>query len=177
MFLWYHLSYHVLNFTHERDWTNSVLPNPCGGDAITCLCGLFCIPCLTCSNARHLGQSGLVYCLLSCFCNPIAAFLLRQKAREKFWIDGSDCEDFVSWCYNKCTFIIGKLTIDYFRFVHASVIVASTARPPRKSKLPTTKVPSGISRWWGGKSRSPMEIEITLPLNLKSKSSWNLFMT
>ena len=110
MFLWYHLSYHVLNFTHERDWTNSVLPNPCGGDAITCLCGLFCIPCLTCSNARHLGQSGLVYCLLSCFCNPIAAFLLRQKAREKFWIDGSDCEDFVSWCYNKCTFIVGKLT-------------------------------------------------------------------
>ena len=91
----------VMSFTEHcilRDWTNSVLPNPCGGDAITCLCGLFCIPCLTCSNARHLGQSGLVYCLLSCFCNPIAAFLLRQKAREKFWIDGSDCEDFVSWC-------------------------------------------------------------------------------
>ena len=63
----------------------------------------------------------------------------------------------------------------YFRFVPASVIVASTARLPQKSRLPTTKVPSGISRWWGGNSRSPMEIEVTMPL--KSKSSWNLFMT
>ena len=68
----------------------------CCGDISLCLCGLFCWPCLICSNARGLGKSGLIYNILGCFLPCLPVFLLRQNAREKYGIEGGDVEDVVS---------------------------------------------------------------------------------
>ena len=50
-----------------------------------------------------------MYCLLVCFCNPIATFLVRQTTREKYGIDGSDAEDAVSLMVN----VRGLSNVDY----------------------------------------------------------------
>ena len=111
----------------SNEWTHAILPNPCGGDANTFFWGCCCVPCLTCSNARHLAAFPVsifktsdktpsdrkvlcnTYCLLVCFCNPIATFLVRQTTREKYGIDGSDAEDAVSLMVN----VRGLSNVDY----------------------------------------------------------------
>ena len=79
-----------------NNWTNEVLPNPCGGDLNTFLAGWCCFPLLPCANAAHLGQSGPAFTILACWCNPLAVFLLRRETRRQYGIAGSELEDAVS---------------------------------------------------------------------------------
>ena len=68
----------------------------CWESPLSCVIG-WCFPCLlSCSNARHLDKQGVVYSCFSCCNTPFANFLLRDEARKKFGIKGSDLEDLVS---------------------------------------------------------------------------------
>ena len=68
----------------------------CWETPLSCVIGC-CFPCiLTCSNARHLEKQGAVYTCLSCCETPLANYLLRDQARKKYGIKGSDLEDLVS---------------------------------------------------------------------------------
>ena len=46
-----------------------------------------------CQNAKRLDESCCLYSILTCFCPCVSLTLLRGKARAKYDIDGSCCED------------------------------------------------------------------------------------
>ena len=56
---------------------------------------LCCAPCLVYDTAEEIGESGILYGLLTCFLPCIGAMLLRRKIRKKYNIEGSDlgCQD------------------------------------------------------------------------------------
>ena len=56
-------------------------------------CGYWCGPCQMGNNAERLGDSYLLCCLASCIVPCIPIFLLRQKTRERYGIDGGSCGD------------------------------------------------------------------------------------
>ena len=66
------------------------------------LCGWCCGPCLLCQNANKMGESPVLYCLLSCITPCIPLFLLRQKLRERNGIDGETSHDAVASCCCAC---------------------------------------------------------------------------
>ena len=62
---------------------------------LTGLCGTCCGPCLSYGNAENLGENGIFYCFLWCFCTPcLPSLLLRRKVREKYRIQVSLIHDF-----------------------------------------------------------------------------------
>ena len=58
-----------------------------------CFCGSLCLPCIICVNSQALGESGPVFSLLSCCFPCLPTFRLRQAARKKYDIAGSDEDD------------------------------------------------------------------------------------
>ena len=64
-------------------------PDGCG----TCCCVLCCLPCDAYKTAERIGESGVLYGLLTCFLPCIGAMLLRRKIRKRYNIKGSDLED------------------------------------------------------------------------------------
>lgn len=60
-------------------------------------CKVFCCsPCVTCNNGEAVEKDGCVWCLISCCLPDIASALFRSSAREKYGIEGEECEDWVS---------------------------------------------------------------------------------
>jgi len=53
---------------------------------------------MICSNASGLEENGGLYCLLACCCPIVGVFLLRQKAREKYGIEGDMMNDLLCTC-------------------------------------------------------------------------------
>ena len=62
----------------------------------TC-CKVFCCsPCVVCNNGEAVEKDGCLWCLISCCLPDIASALFRSSAREKYGIEGDECEDWVS---------------------------------------------------------------------------------
>merc|ERR1712018_173048 len=74
----------------------------CMADGGNFLCGWCCGPCLLCQNANKMGESPVLYCLLSCIAPCIPLFLLRQKLRERNGIDGETSHDIIAACCCAC---------------------------------------------------------------------------
>jgi len=74
-----------------NEWKHGICG--CTHSCEVCLCGTFLPCCLTCQNAEKLGKSGPLYFLLGCIAPCIPILLLRQKAREKYNIEGSTLGD------------------------------------------------------------------------------------
>jgi len=77
--------------TNGNQWKQGLLN--CCGDVEICCCGLCCTPCLTYNTANDMGKSGLLYCLLGCIMPCIPTLLLRQEARERYYIEGDTAGD------------------------------------------------------------------------------------
>merc|ERR1712243_503681 len=85
-------------------WSHSLFG--CFDNIGTCFYGYCCGCCMMLQSASNLGESSCLYCLLSCLTPVVPLFLLRTKAREKYGIDGSTGEDFLTafccaGCYNR----------------------------------------------------------------------------
>merc|ERR1712083_728200 len=75
----------------EAEWQHGLCG--CCDHMDTCCFGYFCGLCLMMQNADNLGENMWLYCLMSCFTPCIPMLLLRGKARERYNIEGSTCED------------------------------------------------------------------------------------
>ena len=97
----------------------------CWETPLSCVIGC-CFPCiLTCSNARHLEKQGAVYTCLSCCETPLANYLLRDQARKKYGIKGSDLED-----------LVRALILVYVIRSHIDIIAGSLRLLPYVRRLP-----------------------------------------
>ena len=65
----------------------------CSCNSGTCCCVLCCAPCEVYKTAERIGESGILYGLLTCFLPCIGGMLLRRKIRKRYNIEGSDLED------------------------------------------------------------------------------------
>ena len=66
-------------------------------------CGCWCLPCLVGDNAERLDDSFWLYCFLTYLCPaPIPVFILRQKTRERYGINGSSWKDAGAACCCTC---------------------------------------------------------------------------
>ena len=84
----------------SKEWNQGLCG--CMDDCGICLCGSFCEPCLVVQNANNLGDSGPLCCLLYLVVPCLPTFLLRQKAQDKYGING----DSTSYpCYPCAPFI------------------------------------------------------------------------
>ena len=79
----------------EGQWNSDI----CNGKtcrAVVC-CGpcvcLCCAPIAAYKTADRIGESGILYGLLTCFLPCIGGMLLRRKIRKRYNIEGSDLED------------------------------------------------------------------------------------
>ena len=52
-------------------------------------CGTFCVPCLSYNSAEKMGESGIVYGLITCLAPCIGIWMVRSKAQEKYGIEVS----------------------------------------------------------------------------------------
>merc|ERR1711874_728332 len=82
------------------DWNSSLLN--CCHDMGTCLCGYFCGCCQMYQNAEDLGENGIICFLASCITPCIPIFMLRNKAREKYGIEGDTVTDALVACCCGC---------------------------------------------------------------------------
>merc|ERR1712127_189638 len=89
----------------SEDWANGMFG--CMSDFTTCLYGTCCGCCMMYETAEGLGESGILYLLLSCITPCIPVMMMRMKAREKYNIDcpqGDTTNDaLMSCCCNCCT--------------------------------------------------------------------------
>ena len=53
------------------------------------MCGWCCPICQVADSAQKLGESYLLYFVLGCFVPCVPVFLVRDKAREKYGLEGS----------------------------------------------------------------------------------------
>ena len=60
------------------------------------MCGSCCVPCQVADSAGRLNESSGFYCILSFFVPCIPIFMLRQKIRRQYEIEGSTHNDAVS---------------------------------------------------------------------------------
>ena len=76
-----------LSASNMSDWNHGLCG--CFANLKNCLCGYCgCYPCLICTNADGLGESGVLYNVLACFAPCIPIWLLRSKARDRYNIEG-----------------------------------------------------------------------------------------
>ena len=78
----------------------------CSCNSGTCCCVICCAPCEVYKTAERIGESGILYGLLTCFLPCIGGMLLRRKIRKKYNIEGSDLEDAGISCL--CTPCVGS---------------------------------------------------------------------
>merc|ERR1711894_66838 len=74
----------------------------CASDGGNLLCGWCCGPCLLCQNANKMGESPVLYYILSCISPCVPIFLLRQKLREQNGIEGDTTGDAIAACCCAC---------------------------------------------------------------------------
>ena len=65
-------------------------------------CGYLCRPCQMGDNAQKLGDSYFLCCFASICVPCIPAFILRQKTRERYNINGDSCEDALASIFCAC---------------------------------------------------------------------------
>ena len=80
-----------------REWKHGL----CSCNSGTCWCVLCCAPCEVYKTAERIGESGILYGLLTCFLPCIGGMLLRRKIRNRYNIEGSALEDAGISCF--CT--------------------------------------------------------------------------
>jgi len=80
----------------QNEWQNGEFE--CCNDVGNCCFGYCCAPCMICNNATGLDENGCLYCLLACCCPVLAICLLRQKARERYGIEGDAATDLLCSC-------------------------------------------------------------------------------
>merc|ERR1712026_640721 len=71
----------------ERDWNHGLFG--CFHDCGNCMCGYCCPICQVADSASKLGESYLIYFILGCFVPCIPIFMVRDKVRDRYGIDGS----------------------------------------------------------------------------------------
>jgi len=83
------------------DWKNGTFD--CMSDMKNCMCG-WCCGCIQIyDNAERLGENGIVCLLAACCITPLVPlFVLRQKTRELFGIEGSTMDDVLCACCCGC---------------------------------------------------------------------------
>ncbi|XP_013397898.1 placenta-specific gene 8 protein [Lingula anatina] len=69
-----------------NDWQTGIFG--CFEDITTCLCGLFCFPCLLCRTSAQMGEHYIMP-----FCCPLGVVAMRTKLRMLRGIQGSICWD------------------------------------------------------------------------------------
>ncbi|XP_013397869.1 placenta-specific gene 8 protein [Lingula anatina] len=76
-----------------RDWSSGIFG--CFSDVKSCLCGLFCFPCLTCQTSTRMGE----HCCVP-FMVPGGLITLRTRLRSMLGIEGTICGDCCAtvWC-------------------------------------------------------------------------------
>ena len=69
------------------------------------MCGWCCPICQVADSAQRLGESYLLYFVLGCFVPCVPVFLVRDKAREKYGLEGSTGKNhYISYfCVPFCT--------------------------------------------------------------------------
>lgn len=77
---------HGAEWNGPNTWSTGSLG--CLEDITTCLCGLFCLPCLGSQNAVRMGE----HCLMPCCC-PTGVVAMRTKLRMMRGIQGNICWD------------------------------------------------------------------------------------
>merc|ERR1712226_1213656 len=82
------------------DWSKGMFD--CMSTPTTCLYGWCCSCCMTYETAEDLGESGLLYVLLSCITPCVPVMMLRMNAREKYNIEGSTTDDALWSCCCTC---------------------------------------------------------------------------
>jgi len=82
------------------DWNNGLFG--CFGNMGNCMCGWCCPICQVADSAQKLGESYLLYFVLGCFVPCVPVFLVRDKAREKYGLEGSTGGDALAACCCGC---------------------------------------------------------------------------
>ncbi|CAH1786712.1 unnamed protein product [Owenia fusiformis] len=72
--------------TGNRDWSSGTFA--CFDDIKSCLCGIFCGPCLLCMVSKRIGENMCVGC-----CVPGGIIALRVRLRSLLGIQGTICND------------------------------------------------------------------------------------
>ena len=108
-------------------------------------CKVYCCgPCVICNNGEAVEKDGCVWCLISCCLPDVAAALFRSSAREKYGIEGDECEDWVSVTSLSAHCLHSQDCL--LRPLAASALPVSSVRPlpstRREDRLgwPTTKL-------------------------------------
>ena len=66
----------------------------------------WCSCCLIYSTAEDLGESGILYALLTCITPCVPIMMLRGKARETYGIQGDTTNDAMMACCCGCCALI-----------------------------------------------------------------------
>merc|ERR1712150_35307 len=83
------------------DWNNGLCG--CFNNLGNCCCGCWCGPCQMGQNGERLDEGYWLCCLATWIVPCIPIFMLRQKIRERYGIEGSDLGDVaVSVCCGCC---------------------------------------------------------------------------
>merc|ERR1712241_137967 len=93
-------TFQVTRTTMASDWSKGMFD--CMSTPTTCLYGWCCSCCMTYETAEDLGESGLLYVLLSCITPCVPVMMLRMNAREKYNIEGSTTDDALWSCCCTC---------------------------------------------------------------------------
>ena len=82
------------------------------------MCGWCCPICQVADSAQKLGESYLLYFVLGCFVPCVPVFLVRDKAREKYGLEGSTGKiHYISYfCVLSCT--VYATVISNFHLFH-----------------------------------------------------------
>merc|ERR1719232_99489 len=91
----------------QNEWQDKELE--CFKDPMNMICGWCCPLCMVCDNAKRLGESWPLYCVLA-YCFPVCTiFMIRKKTREKYGIEGSPGKDCLcSCCCGACVNCQGR---------------------------------------------------------------------
>merc|ERR1711988_748988 len=80
----------------SRDWKHGTCG--CFDDMSVCCFSYWCGCCQIYNTAEDLGESGMLYLLLSCITPCVPIMMMRGKAREQFDIQGDTTNDALMAC-------------------------------------------------------------------------------